>query len=343
MTTDVQEFDLTPDLLKSDYFRITRTGLQVDGEPTCAHWAAFGAALARAEGAVHWWIGDWLNYGEQKYGEKYAQALDGTGFAYQTLRADAYVASRIELLRRRNNLSWSHHREVAALEPAEQDAMLDLAEKEGLTREGMRAAKRKTLATDDAFELVTEARNLMAEACELQRKELDSPDVTIADCREQMRIADEAMLHARSYALDAERGLGQALLDAKTAVTGTEPEPHITIDPEFSTMLPPLSPDELALLEQSIKAEGCRNALVTWNGILLDGHARKAICERHGIAFKTRAITLPDRETAKDWIIRNQMGRCNLTRAQWEYYLGKLYNSQKQAHVTLECGAESES
>jgi N6-adenosine-specific RNA methylase IME4 len=50
------------------------------------------------------------------------------------------VASRVETSRRREVLSWSHHKEVAALEPAEQDAWLDRAEAEGWTRMDLRSA-----------------------------------------------------------------------------------------------------------------------------------------------------------------------------------------------------------
>jgi DNA modification methylase len=44
----------------------------------------------------------------------------------------------LELVRRRTNLSWSHHREVAPLEPGEQDYWLDIAETEGLSRKELR-------------------------------------------------------------------------------------------------------------------------------------------------------------------------------------------------------------
>ena len=37
---------------------------------------------------MHFWIGDWLNYGERKWGEKYKEALEKTGYDYQTLRND---------------------------------------------------------------------------------------------------------------------------------------------------------------------------------------------------------------------------------------------------------------
>lgn len=54
-------------------------------------------------------LGDWLNYGENAYGEMYSQVMDETGFSLQTLTNDKYVASKIEIYRRREILSWSHH------------------------------------------------------------------------------------------------------------------------------------------------------------------------------------------------------------------------------------------
>jgi N6-adenosine-specific RNA methylase IME4 len=101
-------------------------------------WEAIGPLLRSMEGAVHWWIGDWLNYGEYKWGEMYAQAMDETGFQEQTLTNDVWVSRHIEFSRRRENLSWSHHAEVATLEAAEQDYWLEQAENEGWTRNELR-------------------------------------------------------------------------------------------------------------------------------------------------------------------------------------------------------------
>jgi ParB-like chromosome segregation protein Spo0J len=93
--------------------------------------------------------------------------------------------------------------------------------------------------------------------------------------------------------------------------------PSLTIDPAFRDLIPPLAPDELALLEASIVAEGVREPLIVWptetGTILIDGHNRFAICQRHGVPFATRAMAFPDRDTATRWIIENQMGRRNLT------------------------------
>ncbi|MBE3117154.1 MAG: hypothetical protein IMZ50_00175 [Candidatus Atribacteria bacterium] len=92
--------------------------------------------------------------------------------------------------------------------------------------------------------------------------------------------------------------------------------PKVTIDPDFAALIPPLTADELAGLEASILADGCRDALVTWQGTLLDGHNRYRLCEKHGLAFQTTAIDLPDRDAAKVWIIKNQLGRRNLNTSQ---------------------------
>jgi hypothetical protein len=84
------------------------------------------------------------------------------------------------------------------------------------------------------------------------------------------------------------------------------------INPDFQSLIPPAAPGELAQLESNLIADGCRDPLVTWNGILLDGHNRLEICERLGITFKTSGIVLADENEAKVWIIRNQFGRRNL-------------------------------
>jgi len=90
---------------------------------------------------------------------------------------------------------------------------------------------------------------------------------------------------------------------------GTE----LIVDAEFKSLIPPLTEEEYELLEQSIIAEGCRDALVIWNGTLLDGHNRYEMCQKHGIDFDTKNIELKDRDTAKIWIIDNQLARRNLS------------------------------
>jgi len=132
-----------PDVILSQgVVEVSRTGLVIRADLSQDEWVQIGAKLAEAEGGVHWWIGDWLNYGERRWGETYQVAVERTGFSYSTVAHDAYVASAIDVCRRRQTLSWGHHYEVAALEPEQQDYWLDQAEQGNWTREQLRRARR---------------------------------------------------------------------------------------------------------------------------------------------------------------------------------------------------------
>ena len=80
-------------------------------------WIRQGKSLGTIGRGAAWWIGDWVNYGSAKFGEKYARAARITGYDIQSLMNMAYVAARFHISRRRENLSWSHHAEVAAAIP----------------------------------------------------------------------------------------------------------------------------------------------------------------------------------------------------------------------------------
>jgi len=117
---------------------INKVGLTFSSDINFDEWEMIGQTLNQIEGSTQWWIGDWLNTGEQKWGEKYKEAEERTGFDYETLKGSKWVSSSIELCRRRHNLSWSHHQEVAPFEADKQDYWLDRAEKEELTRQELR-------------------------------------------------------------------------------------------------------------------------------------------------------------------------------------------------------------
>jgi len=125
-------------------FDLKPTGLSVRGKPTLAEWERCGIVLRRIEGAVQWWIGDWLNYGEKAYGEKYTDAEALTELERQTLTNYAYVSAHVTISRRRENVSYSVHAEVAPLPPDQQRAILTRAAEEDLTVGEVRAAIRQT-------------------------------------------------------------------------------------------------------------------------------------------------------------------------------------------------------
>ena len=89
----------------------------------------------------------------------------------------------------------------------------------------------------------------------------------------------------------------------------------LEIDPEFASLIPPLTEEEYTQLEANIVAEGCRDPLITWGSILIDGHNRHRICEKHGIAYQTVEREFVDRDEAVVFIIHNQLGRRNLSTA----------------------------
>ena len=86
----------------------------------------------------------------------------------------------------------------------------------------------------------------------------------------------------------------------------------ILIDIEFKSLIPPLTKEEHDGLEESILTEGCRDAIVLWNNVIVDGHNRYMICMDHGIPFRTVQKEFADRNDAIVWIIKNQFGRRNL-------------------------------
>lgn len=90
-------------------------------------------------------------------------------------------------------------------------------------------------------------------------------------------------------------------------------QPNIIIDQEFQALIPPLSAEERAQLESNILADGCRDPLVVWGDVLVDGHNRYEICTRHDLPFDTVEVEFESRSHAVEWIIKNQFGRRNLS------------------------------
>ena len=106
-----------------------------------------------------------------------------------------------------------------------------------------------------------------------------------------------------------------------------------TIDEEFRSLIPPLTAEERATLEENLLRDGCLEPLIVWaeQYVLLDGHHRKEICDEHGIHYEIREISLPDRGAAADWIDAHQLGRRNLTPEQMSLLRGRRYNRLKKA------------
>jgi DNA modification methylase len=122
-------------------FSFHRCGITPVGDPTLEEWVSCGEFIKNADKSVHFWIGDWLNYGETRWGEMYDKAIEVTHLDYQTLADDKYIASRIEFSLRNENLSFTHHRVVAPYSPPEQAILLKSAETLKLTAKQFRLKK----------------------------------------------------------------------------------------------------------------------------------------------------------------------------------------------------------
>ena len=105
----------------------------------------------------------------------------------------------------------------------------------------------------------------------------------------------------------------------------------IIVDEEFRSLIPPLTDEERAGLEENLLRDGCLEPLIVWaeRQVLLDGHNRKDICDRYGIDYDVRELSLPDRDAAADWIDAHQLGRRNLTPEQMSLVRGRRYNRAK--------------
>lgn len=118
-----------------------------------AEWQAQGRWLGSIGRCSQWWLGDWVRFGTARYGEKYQLAAEITGYEEHSLRNMAYVASRFsEVSRRRDDLSFSHHAELAPLPPPEQDRWLARARGERLSVSALRRRLRQERAASEPTE-----------------------------------------------------------------------------------------------------------------------------------------------------------------------------------------------
>lgn len=84
----------------------------------------------------------------------------------------------------------------------------------------------------------------------------------------------------------------------------------ININEDLRAYIDPLTEDEYAALERSLLSEGCRDALVLWGDLLVDGHNRYGICQKHEIPFNIiQNHTFKSIEDVHLWMIDNHLGR----------------------------------
>jgi hypothetical protein len=130
-------------------------------------WLVVGRRLGGISRCNQWWLGDWVRYGTERWGEKYTQAAKVTGYDPRTLANMASIAATFETSRRRDNLTWSHHVAVASLPEPEQETWLDRAVEAGFSVADLRTELRAALK---------QARDGSVVAPELVGAEVEPPD-----------------------------------------------------------------------------------------------------------------------------------------------------------------------
>lgn len=121
------------------------------------------------------------------------------------------------------------------------------------------------------------------------------------------------------------------------------------IDPELNDVLPELSETDYKALEQSLLTDGFKGApIMVWGDIIVDGHNRYEICNKHNIPYEVKEIEFASKEEAIIWMVRQQLGRRSLTPLQRIKIVEKyrpFYKKKAEKNKSLNGGnkiAESE-
>jgi len=120
------------------FIEATPVGMKLSKDLTFEEWQAIAASFGAALQAAAWCIGDWMVYGERKWGKQllldgedfdpgkpgripshvFDDAVAATGLDRTTLQTYATVCRKIPLEERRIRVSFGHHRILAPLPPA---------------------------------------------------------------------------------------------------------------------------------------------------------------------------------------------------------------------------------
>ena len=132
--------DIGQDIMLSDY--ITYDGMSIIVRPDISLEIA-GVVFDKTFQVYDWsqfYIGDLLNFCNDKFGEDFAQIVDPQKYRPKTLQKFGYVADRIAPEDRREELSYSIHCEVVKLDPESQRSWLQMAIDDDMTVDDLREA-----------------------------------------------------------------------------------------------------------------------------------------------------------------------------------------------------------
>ncbi len=103
----------------------------------------------------------------------------------------------------------------------------------------------------------------------------------------------------------------------------------LQIEDVFEKLAFPASKEDQADLESRLLNEGCLEPIITWRGIILDGHKRFKFCTFEGINFEVKEIEFESEARAVAWVCRHRIGVFDKSSSYHRYLLGKCYAAQK--------------
>ena len=130
-------------------FLLTRMGLSPIGDPTFEQWKNAGKFVKFSSNAIHFWVGDWLNYGEAKFQDQMMAIIDELGYDIDTINRDKYVSAQVLPSLRKDNLSFEHHKLIAPMNPDEQKELLDEAAETNMPLDDFREKVKVKKATKE--------------------------------------------------------------------------------------------------------------------------------------------------------------------------------------------------
>jgi hypothetical protein len=128
--------------LKLGPFTLKSTRLEIDGVPSLKDWEEVLNTLIWFSKNTPWWIGDLVKYGEARFGEGFYAAINPDPTTADMIGRHAGVSRAFPVSQRDEGLSWTHHREVTKLKPAERKLVFEYAKRNGIASGKMREAVR---------------------------------------------------------------------------------------------------------------------------------------------------------------------------------------------------------
>lgn len=106
----------------------------------------------------------------------------------------------------------------------------------------------------------------------------------------------------------------------------------LVTDRVFLSLSVPTGPERERELEKSLLQDGCREPIIVWDGVIIDGYKRHHICVAEAIDFSVKEMDFPSEEEAISWVCRRRIPEYPKHSVPYRYLVGRLYNAQKRIY-----------